>query len=191
MALISSDICSGCKVHRGFWNSWTEARDGVLAAVKSAAAVNPGYKLVVVGHSLGGAIGTLATAELRKSGCDVALYTFGSPRVGNNAFSSYVSKQNGGNYRITHYNDIVPRLPTLVQGYVHVTPEYYISKPSFQTVAASHIKLYSSNTIFAGNGAWIFTDIVAHTWYFNSIAQCFINQLLPRRDVDVEVVKRF
>ncbi|KAF2814910.1 alpha/beta-hydrolase [Mytilinidion resinicola] len=191
MTQIPTDICTGCKVHQGFWDSWTEARDGVLNAIKSAAASNPSYKIVVVGHSLGGAISALAAAELRKSGCDVALYTFGSPRVGNGAFSDFVSNQPGGNYRITHYNDIVPRVPTLIQGYVHITPEFYISKPNFKTVAASDIKEYKSNTILGGNNAWVVTDILAHTWYFNSIAQCYINQLLPKRDLDVEVVERF
>jgi len=61
------DICTRCKGETGFWTSWTQARDEVLSAVKSAAAANPSYKIVSVGHSLGGAIAAYAAAELRNS----------------------------------------------------------------------------------------------------------------------------
>lgn len=44
------------KYIRGFYKSWREARSGVLAALQTAAATNPSYRVVVVGHSLGGAV---------------------------------------------------------------------------------------------------------------------------------------
>jgi hypothetical protein len=67
-SLTPIDICTGCNGETGFWTSWTQARDGVLNAVKSAATTNPSYKIVSVGHSLGGAIAAYAAAELRNSG---------------------------------------------------------------------------------------------------------------------------
>lgn len=70
---IPSDICSQCRVHQGFWRSWLEARPRILTAIKEAAAQNPGYGIVATGHSLGGAIATLAAANLRNSGYNVAL----------------------------------------------------------------------------------------------------------------------
>lgn len=70
---IPTDICPGCTVHQGFWNSWLEARPRILTAVKDAVARNPGYGIVSTGHSLGGAIATLAAANLRNSGYTVAL----------------------------------------------------------------------------------------------------------------------
>jgi hypothetical protein len=69
----STDICSGCSAARGFYNSWNEARDSVLTAVKTASAANPGYQIAVTGHSLGGAIADLAAAELRNDDYNVAL----------------------------------------------------------------------------------------------------------------------
>lgn len=71
--LVSSDLCDGCTAHQGFWQSWTEARSDVLNSTKSAMDSNPAYNMVVTGHSLGGAIATLAAAELRNSGYPVAL----------------------------------------------------------------------------------------------------------------------
>lgn len=62
------DICTGCNGETGFWSSWTEARAEVLNAVQQAVAANPSYKILSVGHSLGGAIAAFAAAELRNSG---------------------------------------------------------------------------------------------------------------------------
>jgi predicted alpha/beta-fold hydrolase len=70
---VATDICEGCSACDGFWNSWTEARTGVLAAVKTAKAANPGYQVAAVGHSLGAAIADFAAAELRNGRIDVAL----------------------------------------------------------------------------------------------------------------------
>jgi len=70
---IPTDLCDGCTVHQGFWNSWLEARPRILTAVKDAVAKNPGYAIVATGHSLGGAIATLCAAHLRNNGYAVAL----------------------------------------------------------------------------------------------------------------------
>lgn len=57
------------------------------------------------------------------------LYTYGSPRVGNEALAEFVTGQApglGGNYRMTHVNDPVPQLPPTWIGYQHVAPEYWL-----------------------------------------------------------------
>ena len=66
-------ICSGCTAHLGFLDSWMSARSVVLEAVTSAKESNPNYQVVSTGHSLGGALATLAAADLRESGHDVEL----------------------------------------------------------------------------------------------------------------------
>lgn len=71
--LIPVDICDECQAEAGFWSSWLEARDGVLDAVKEAASQYPDYKIVAVGHSLGGALATVAAAEMRNAGYTVDL----------------------------------------------------------------------------------------------------------------------
>jgi len=166
----TKDICTGCVAHRGFWQSWLDSRDGVLAAVTSAAKSHPGYKLITTGHSLGGAIATLAAAQLRKNGYTVTLYSFGAPRIGSSQISDYITKQAGGNYRVTHWNDPIPRLPPLTLGYVHISPEYYINRANLQSVGPTNIKVCHGSVSYQGNTAWILTDITAHAWYFSSIA---------------------
>jgi hypothetical protein len=171
-ATTTTDICPGCTAHRGFWRSWTDARDSVVPAVKQASSSFPAYKIVTTGHSLGGAVSILAAASLRNAGYNVAMYNFGAPRIGGSKISTYISNQPGGNYRITHWNDPVPKLPLLTMGYVHVSPEYYINKPSQQDVGADDIKVYEGSRNMQGNQKWLTMDIEAHRWYFGRVYKC-------------------
>lgn len=60
--------CSGCSVHDGFYSSWEEIKPYAFQYVESAYAAHPGYSLVLAGHSLGAAVGTIAAADFRISG---------------------------------------------------------------------------------------------------------------------------
>lgn len=62
---------------------------------------------------------------LHSYACD--LYTYGSPRVGNLALVKYVTNQVGAEYRATHFDDPVPRLPPILFGYFHTSPEYWLA----------------------------------------------------------------
>ncbi|RAL06912.1 lipase family protein [Aspergillus homomorphus CBS 101889] len=120
-------LCTGCQAVLGFWSSWTNVRENVTAALTSARAQNPVYELVVVGHSLGAAIATLAAADLRHQGEKATLYAFASPRVANPVLAKYITTQQdqnqGTNYRFTHTDDPVPNLPLQFMGYAHISPE--------------------------------------------------------------------
>jgi triacylglycerol lipase len=76
--------------------------------------------LFVTGHSLGGAIATLAAYHAVTHHPDIYLYTFGSPRVTNRLLGQKVSTVlQGRSYRCVHGDDIVPRVPPLLN-YTHV-----------------------------------------------------------------------
>lgn len=166
-----TDICASCTAHHGFWQSWLDARDRVLPAVAQATAANPSYQLRVTGHSLGGAIAALAAASLRNDNYTVAMYTFGSPRIGGTKISEYITQQPGGNYRVTHWNDPVPKLPPIAVGYVHISPEYYINKPN-ESVQATDVNVYTGLVSFQGNTRWLSIDTHAHMWYFQNMSVC-------------------
>ncbi|KKY25780.1 putative mono- and diacylglycerol lipase precursor [Diplodia seriata] len=100
------------------------------------------------------------------------IYTYGAPRIGPAALSDYITAQ-GNNYRVTHLNDPVPRLPTLNMGYVHISPEYYISSANDAAVTANDINTYVGNSNLSGNAQWgLAVDIAAHLWYFGDISAC-------------------
>ncbi|KAF2758349.1 putative extracellular lipase [Pseudovirgaria hyperparasitica] len=178
--LVPTDLCATCFAHDGFWTSWAEARSGVLAAIMTAANSHPGFQLVVTGHSLGGAIATLAAAELRKKGYTAQLYTYGAPRIGNKGISNFITTQ-GGNFRVTHKNDPVPKLPPRL-GYVHIAPEYYITSANNVTVTPSDIQVFQTGDSSSGNAGDGGLDTDAHGWYFNRISAC--------SDGDFELKKR-
>lgn len=73
ISLAPTDLCGNCRVHGGFWSAWKEIEPTVLAAVKNALAANPGFSVRITGHSLGGAVATLAAAKLRQTGTPAAL----------------------------------------------------------------------------------------------------------------------
>lgn len=95
------EYCDGCQVHTGFHEAFLEGFPTVLAAFTSLKTENPGYRTVVTGHSLGGAIATITATELRRLGNEVDLYTYGSPRVGNGVMAAFITGA-GKNVRVTH-----------------------------------------------------------------------------------------
>jgi len=101
----------GSIVHAGFNRMYNSVQDAVHEAVdRSGAKV-----LHFVGHSLGGAMATLAMADygLRDTGAACQLYTFGTPRVGGYGFNSQLRRilTLQTVRRVYSVSDPVPMLP--------------------------------------------------------------------------------
>ncbi len=90
--------------------------------------------LWITGHSLGGALATLATAKLREKDRPVSgLYTFGSPRVGDREFErNFNTNLLSKTYRFVNRNDLVTRIPLRSLFYSHVGQLVYFD---YQDVA--------------------------------------------------------
>jgi hypothetical protein len=101
---------TGGKVSRGFSKAWRSVRDIIFEYLSGMQRISC---IWVVGHSLGGAIATLCSAELKRAGpsVDVVTYTFASPRVGDYFFSTAYNRLGIHSNRIQNYWDIIPRLP--------------------------------------------------------------------------------
>lgn len=112
------------RVHRGFYRGYLSIRDELLAQVSES-----DEQVLIVGHSLGGAVGVLAAVDLNFNlGKQVHLVTLGSPRVGNAAFIDACQRRIASHTRLVHGWDPVPRHPWPVWGYRHHTNARHIGR---------------------------------------------------------------
>jgi hypothetical protein len=115
----------GGRVHTGFATALAEVRNELDTARPAIDG-----KLLMTGHSLGAAMATLLASAWISAGPPAqppfALYTFGSPRVGDAAFVATLSKV--VNTRYVDCCDGVTRVPLQVMGYQHVGDPQYIDR---------------------------------------------------------------
>lgn len=81
----------------GFYVSYNNSmlEPNITASIRKMHAEHPNAPLYAIGHSMGAALATICAMDVKfKVGLkDVRLYTFGSPRVGNAEFASFVYSQ--------------------------------------------------------------------------------------------------
>jgi predicted lipase len=104
------------------FKAWVSLQGDTYNAIKRLMAIyREVVSLVAYGHSLGGAIATLALIGIWDVFPEIRIntvYTQGKPRIGNELFANYV---NYHNYivRVVHWRDKVPHLPPQLLGYFH------------------------------------------------------------------------
>ncbi|KAJ5318141.1 hypothetical protein N7508_002649 [Penicillium antarcticum] len=167
----ASSLCSDCEVHSGFWKSWETVADDLTVKIKAALSTYSGYTLVLTGHSFGAAVATLGGTVLRNAGYELELYTYGQPRLGNEALATYITNQ-GTVYRVTHTDDVVPKLPPASFGFSHSSPEYWITSGNNVAVTSSDVTVIEGVGSKAGNAGTANPDVEAHNWYLIYIDQC-------------------
>lgn len=159
---VSLPTCTNCTVHGGFYSSWLHARKLILPHVAKALEKYPSYKLVLVGHSLGGAVATLAGLEFHARGWDAHVTTFGEPRLGNQALNAYINtrfnitahRASNKLHRVTHVGDPVPLLPLAEWGYSMHSEEIHIAESNLPASIADiyHCVGDDDDNCIAGNG---------------------------------------
>lgn len=112
--------------HKGFTDIYTSARNKLIASIRK---LPTSKSLYITGHSLGGALATLCALDLaaHTSFTSIHLFTFGSPRVGDPAFSKAFSKYVPDSYRLANLFDIVPLAPPNVYKPPKQETVYYYS----------------------------------------------------------------
>ena len=137
--------CRGTEPHE--WNDLRADLNAALAVAETVGRVHRGFKQEVddlwprleqalvsnrrtlwfTGHSLGAAMAAICAGRCKLSRIRSdprALFTFGSPRVGNARYVNYVRIET---YRWVNNNDIVTRVPPRWMGYRHKGEEVYLN----------------------------------------------------------------
>lgn len=128
----------GAEVHEGFYNSYQGLSYQVIDAVTAYLKDHPTAELSITGHSLGASYATFAALDIKeklKPTNKFNIYTYGSPRCGNQNFTDYVFTQfPGAQYsRVVHTSDIVPHLPLTAMGFNHAGEEIWYSTDDDKT----------------------------------------------------------
>ncbi len=124
---------------------------------------SPNSQIFVTGHSLGGALATMATLHIAKSRDHSIinkpiLYTYASPRVGNKQFAQHFYHLEC--YRIANSEDMVVRVPPSTGKFIgpemsnksdsnkKATPSQNVNARNMQSMAGGDIRRNSSNYVY-------------------------------------------
>jgi len=101
------------QTHKGFTDIYMSARDEIFSLLEPLDESKP---LFITGHSLGGALATLAALDIANNTAfsSPIVYTFGAPRVGDPNFVRAYNYSITSHWRFQNEFDIVPHLPPLI-----------------------------------------------------------------------------
>ena len=150
--LASLESVRGCEggiggaVHKGVLDAWKSIRERVWTEVSNQLLLRGGSATIVMcGHSLGGAMATVAAVDMA---CSVdpayvpslTLISFGSPAIGDAAFARSVAARVPTSIRVTTVTDPVPKL--VIRDFVHVETEYPVVTSVENPVTAHFMTSY-------------------------------------------------
>ena len=185
---LSGTNSGDAKVHTGFYRGFDSILSNIIGNLlpdgfTAKASVKP---LIITGHSLGGALASLAAFFLSRQGFNVrAVYTFASPRVGNAAWrAAYTAECGDRSFRIACAGDLVPLVPGIFtpirDGYRHVGMEVLLNGSRMMMAPSHYIEMAMDGwkayrAIKAGDIDFIL--------YFHSIDQDYIASLASIRTI--------
>jgi hypothetical protein len=129
------------RTHKGYTKAFKSVQDKLLVALKEELATShPDSRIIFCGHSLGGAMATLAATfvacKLPSMRPNTVLVTFAAPQVGDGNFVAFFNKIVPTSVRVVNPMDPVPRL--LNMQLVHVKGYYPIGTFSFDAMLKAH-----------------------------------------------------
>ena len=116
--------------HRGFYRSVEDLWEGPEGIMQQVKEVGKNLPLFITGHSLGGAMASIAAAKrIHEDKPFTSVYTFGQPRAMTRETSRIFNSEAGGRYfRFQNNEDIVTRVPARLMNYSHVGQCLYIDQ---------------------------------------------------------------
>ncbi|KAI0003731.1 alpha/beta-hydrolase [Russula compacta] len=117
------------EVHLGFSLEHQKTASQILAEVQRLLVQYSSTNVVLVGHSLGGALAELDSLFLKLNlpeGTTIRGVTYGTPRAGNEAWSTFFDSQIPDFTRINNKRDPVTIIPGRLLGFMHPSREIHI-----------------------------------------------------------------
>ena len=120
----SGTVHEKLRVHRGFHDIWLGGMKDRRQFYQDIRRSN--RPIILIGHSLGGALATFEALSLRLAGYrgTIKLVTFASPKIGNWEFLSELESKNIDLNIIKNKNDLIPSLPPPVLSFAGETWTY-------------------------------------------------------------------
>jgi predicted lipase len=112
------------RLHAGFVSQVKTIYNRIMELTKEM------NELIIIGHSLGAAVGTIFAGILTKRSIKVTLVTFGSPRVGLIGFVKWLNKKIYQSIRYVLNEDSVTKVPPVWMGYTHIKLKIILGKTS-------------------------------------------------------------
>jgi triacylglycerol lipase len=131
------------RTHEGFVGAFESVEGDIKAALAENRTMGKAEPLILCGHSLGGALATVATRMLAAEGEEIsACYTFGSPRVGDDEFADSFKTPV---YRVVNRADPVPMVPA--SGALRYIMLLLAKLPGLSLLAAPLVKFMDSGFV--------------------------------------------
>lgn len=113
--------CDASAVHYGFLRAYLSIRDAILRGLHMLCDGDyANYSFHFTGHSLGGALATIAAVDFRarhlEEDADVCCMSYGAPKVGNVNFARLFNNLVPNSFRIVNDTDLVSRMPRSITG---------------------------------------------------------------------------
>ena len=172
------------EVHLGFFQAFNDINELVRRTVTIHVNEHPTAKIFVTGHSLGGALAVFAAADIKNNlfkDPSVTLYTYGQPRVGNEAFSNFIFSILDGSYvRVTHYDDTVAHVPPRITGFKHAGNElWFLNKAMDDNKKEYPNGANQEENGNCSNSFWLKTGIWSHINYMGIEVSGICNRRQP------------
>ncbi|EMD39926.1 hypothetical protein CERSUDRAFT_112169 [Gelatoporia subvermispora B] len=126
-------ISNSIFVHSGFANEHAKTAPAILAETRSLIQQRGADSVVLVGHSLGGALAELDALFMTMnlpSDVSIKSVTYGTPRVGDPAYASFFDSQVPDFTRVNNEKDPIPIVPGRFLGFEHPHGEVHIVAPN-------------------------------------------------------------
>ncbi|RDX53274.1 alpha/beta-hydrolase [Lentinus brumalis] len=125
-------VTHAVQVHNGFGAEHALTAATILAETKKIIADKGATQVMLIGHSLGGALAELDSLFMAlnlPSSIHIKAVTYGTPRVGNPQFAALLDSKVPDFVRINNEADLVPIVPGRFLGFQHPHGEIHIVSP--------------------------------------------------------------